>query len=359
VNAEDADRKKDLAVILNENAKKVTRRVLRSAQDLAPRISLYTTRTKEEARQIVREIMDRGTRRIICGGGDGTFSSVLGMAKECLEEQHARLQSLGQQARSELARLSMPQFGILKLGTGNSMAPVLGIKNGLKPVRRLIAGEDFGTRRINLMEAEKRCFTFCGLGWDAQILNDYNWLKQRVRAGILGRLAQTLLGYLAAIGLRTIPKVLLSRRKITARVRNMGRRLYRVERNGTLKALDCPAGEVFYEGPCHIVGTGTTPFYGYRLKAFPSAMRHPGLMQVRIVTAGVAELVTHALPIWAGTYRSPNFQDYLAENVHFSFSEAVPLQIGGDAEGYRSELSVQVSALTVDLLDFRRPLLQP
>ena len=84
-------------------------------------------------------------------------------------------------------------------------------------------------------------------------------------------------------------------------------------------------------------------------------MKMPGYMQVRVVKAGVAELLSHVPTIWQGTYKSPNFVDFLVEKVHFAFSETMPLQIGGDAEGYRKELALEVSETTVDFLDFSNP----
>jgi len=346
----------EFAVILNQNARRVTRGLIRSAQEIAPRIALYTSRTREEAYQILQELMDRGVRRIISGGGDGTFCQLLSQARQYLEEQNARLQSMGRQAREEIARFSLPQFGILKLGTGNSLAPLLGIKGGLEPVRRLAEGEEFPTRRIHLLEAERQCFTFCGLGWDARILNDYLWLKNCCRRRLLSRLVQSLPGYLAAIFVRTIPAVLLARRRIETRIVNLGRRLFRILPGGTLEKVACPPGEIIYQGHCNITGAATTPYYGFGLTAFPYAMREPGLMQLRIVRAGVGELLAHAWPIWRGTYQSPGFLDYLAEDVDFRFSEEMPFQLGGDAAGTRKEIRVRVSQLTVDLLDFRTPL---
>jgi diacylglycerol kinase family enzyme len=81
----------------------------------------------------------------------------------------------------------------------------------------------------------------------------------------------------------------------------------------------------------------------------------PGFMQVRVVKAGVAELLSNLPSIWQGTYKSPNVIDFLAEKVHLTFSQAMPLQIGGDAEGYRRELALEVSETAADFLDFRNP----
>ena len=348
---------KEFAVILNENARRVTGKIKNTAQDIAPRIALYTSKTKEEAYQILKDLMDRGVQRIISGGGDGTFFHLVSLAKRYMEEQNGKLQKVGRYAREEISRLSLPEFGILKLGTGNSFAPLLGIKKGLQPVRMLAEGKDFDTKQIHLLETEQQCFTFCGMGLDAQILNDYMWLKKHVRRKAFSWYVQSLFGYFTAIAFRTIPKVLLSRKKTNVTLRNLGDRLYRVRPDGCLENLNCPNGEIFYHGPCSIAGVATTPYYGYGLKAFPYALANPGLMHVRIIKAGVTELVANAWPIWNGTYQSPRFLEFLAEKVHFSFSDDMPLQLGGDAEGYRKEISIQVSDLTVNLLDFNRPLL--
>jgi diacylglycerol kinase family enzyme len=88
-------------------------------------------------------------------------------------------------------------------------------------------------------------------------------------------------------------------------------------------------------------------------------MKMPGFMQVRVVKAGVGELLAHVPTLWQGTYKSPNLVDFLVEKVHFSFSETMPLQIGGDAEGYRKELALEVSEATVDFLDFSSPTSTP
>jgi len=345
---------KEFAVILNENARRVTRRVLNAAQALVPRIALYSSRTQEEAYTILKELMDRGVRRIISGGGDGTFFHLVSQAKRLLEEQNQRLQTMSRSAREELSRISLPEFGILKLGTGNSFAPLLGIQKGLTPVQMLARGEDFETRRIRLLEAEDRCFTFCGLGWDARILNDYMWLKKRVRSRVLSRFVQSLLGYLTAMTLRTIPSVLLSSSQVRVTVRSLGDRVFRILPGKRVIRVNGRPGDVFYQGPCNAIGLATTPYYGYGLKAFPYAMENPDLMHLRIVKAGVFELITHAWPIWQGTYRSPNFLEYLVDHVHLGFSRQMPYQRGGDAEGYRRELTVRVSDLDVNLLDFRR-----
>ncbi len=350
---------KEFAIILNQNAHRVTGSVLRSVRRAAPRIAFYTSRTKEEGQQIIREVLDRGYRRIICGGGDGTIVHVLTAAKQYLQEKKERLHEAERSAGADAPHPSLPELGVLKLGTGNSLATVLGSKGGLGPVWRLANGEEFQTRRIHLIESENRCFTFCGLGWDAQILNDYAWIREKCRPRILSRLIQNLTGYLAAIAFRTIPKVLLTRRRSVATARNYGSTVYRIGPGGDLETLRCAPGNIFYHGPCHVIGAATTPYYGYGLKAFPNAMKIPGFMQVRVVRARVTEMLSHVPSIWQGTYKSPNFIDFLVQKAHFTFSESMPFHIGGDAEGYRNELVLKVSETAVDFLDFGSPQATP
>ena len=349
---------KECAVILNQNAKKVSDRLRHSAEEIAPRIALYTSRTKEEAYQYVKEILDNGYRRIISGGGDGTLFHLISMAKRYLEEKNVQFQRMEQSVKKGLSTYSLPEFGVLKLGTGNSLATLSGVGNGLMPLKSLAHGMDFGTFSVNLIEAEQRCFTFSGMGWDAAILNDYLWLKNKT-VPLLSRFIQSLGGYLTAMFIRTIPSVVLRRKKVEVVVTNEGDCAYKVTPDGERIPLSQKPGDVLYDGPCNVAAVATTPFYGYHLKAFPFAMTLPGYMQVRIVKAGVAELLANAHPIWRGTYRSPNFIDFLAERVRFSFSERMPLQIGGDPEGYRHEITFSVSDLSVDLIDFRNPLPPP
>jgi len=348
---------KEYAVILNQNARRVSERLRRSAEEMMPRIALYTSRTKEEAYQYVKEILDSGYRRIISGGGDGTLFHLISAAKRYLEEKNAQLKRVEESVKKGLAGYSLPQFGVLKLGTGNSLASLLGAGKGLWPLRHLARGVEFGTCSVNLIEAEQRCFTFSGLGWDAAILNDYLWLRQLRLPRLLSSFFHSIAGYLAAIFLKTIPAVVLQGKRIEVLITNEGDAAYSVRSDGSGIRLEKKAGRVLYEGPCTVTGVGTTPYYGYRLKAFPFAMQLPGFMQLRVVKAGVVELLTHARSIWTGTYRSPNFIDFLAEKVHLSFSDEVPLQIGGDAEGTRKEITYTVSDVSVDLIDFRKPLI--
>ncbi len=340
---------KEYAVILNQNARRVTERLKRSAETMIPRISLYTTRTKDEAYQYVREIIDNGYRRIISGGGDGTLFHLISAAKRYIEEKNAQI-------KKGLSSYSLPQFGVLRLGTGNSLASLLGTRRGLWPLRDLANGEEFGTCSVNLIEAEHRCFTFSGLGWDAAVLNDYLWLKQQLHLPIVSRFLHSIAGYLVAIFFKTIPSVVARRKTIDVRITNEGDSAYYVRSRGSDTYFEKSSDTVLYEGPCTVTGVGTTPFYGYGLKAFPFAMKLPGFMHLRIVKAGVVELLSHARAIWTGTYRSPNFIDVLAQKVHLSFSEEVPLQIGGDAEGLRREITYTVSNICVELIDFRKPL---
>src|SRR5690242_7323208 len=75
-----------VAVLLNTNAKRVSRRVQKALRHGVPENELFLSRTAEEARHIAREVVDRGYRTVFTGGGDGTFVSfvteILGFLRE-------------------------------------------------------------------------------------------------------------------------------------------------------------------------------------------------------------------------------------------------------------------------------------
>ena len=87
---------------------------------------------------------------------------------------------------------------------------------------------------------------------------------------------------------------------------------------------------------------------------FPFARTMSGLMQLRIATTGVGEAIRHLPGIWKGTYESGSIEDYLCEAVQVRFSEPMPFQVGGDAAGYRREITFGVAPEAFRALDLQR-----
>jgi diacylglycerol kinase family enzyme len=102
-----------------------------------------------------------------------------------------------------------------------------------------------------------------------------------------------------------------------------------------------------------MAAAGTVPYYGFGLKAFPFAARRPGAMQLRIITQiGVPTVLWNLPRIWSGEFAHPSFLDFHAERASVSFERPMPLQVGGDAEGWRDALTFGMAASPVEIVDF-------
>src|ERR1700687_5154704 len=127
-----------VAVLLNANARNVSDALKRELENFVPPEDLYYSRCFDDARTIAREVLDRGYRTVLTGGGDGTFVGYV----NCLYEQAQ--QPAGAHLRGAFKLLpipahavELPRFGVLKLGTGNAVADFSGASG-----RRLGVEED-------------------------------------------------------------------------------------------------------------------------------------------------------------------------------------------------------------------------
>src|SRR5205807_1259610 len=110
-----------VAVLLNANARKVTDRVVRTLSHAVPEGDLFLSRSELDCRRIAQAVLDRRYHTLFLGGGDGTFMSFV---NEILNQIDVR--------RRHHASQPLPRFGVLKLGTGNSVATLVkasGTKN--------------------------------------------------------------------------------------------------------------------------------------------------------------------------------------------------------------------------------------
>jgi diacylglycerol kinase family enzyme len=331
-----------VAVLLNAHARKVTPRVLRALSHVVPRGDLYVSRSVLDARRIAHTVVERGYDTVFLGGGDGTF---MGFADEVLNLA----------ANRRLGRL--PHFGVLKLGTGNGLAALVNassVRGGgiVDDVLRARAGEVPGYRPLDLLSVEGRRAPFAGLGVDAQLLNDYVWLKESVAGGWLSRLLTGSRGYAAAVLLRTLPQALFRELAVGCELRNQGTTpAYRLGPDGQPLQAFAP-GEVFYRGPAMIAAASTIPFYGYGVRLFPFAGRSPGMMHLRVGVVRPLSVVAHLGSMWRGTWFPPGVQDFLTAGVEARFDRPVPFQLGGDAAGERTAVTFSVAPERVSLVDF-------
>jgi diacylglycerol kinase family enzyme len=255
---------------------------------------------------------------------------------------------------------------VLALGTGNAVAEVVGSRRDahVEQLATYARGRARSYRRLDLLLCDGRRTPFAGIGIDAAVINDYNWLKGALADTALASLATGVPGYGLAIALRSAPRHFLERTAVYCEVVNQGSPAHRLDARGRRIGRAIPAGEVLYAGPCMLAAASTVPFYGFGLKAFPFADSSPGLLQLRIVTqVPVPTLLWNLQRVWAGSFDHSGILDFHADRVSVRCDRPVPLQIGGDAEGEREQVTFGIAAAPVELVDFaasaRRPRLLP
>jgi len=327
-----------VAVLLNANAKQVSNRVHRALSHVVPEDDLFFSRTTCEARTIAKTVVDRGYRTVFTGGGDGTFVSFVTEILSFLRG-------------SEQA---MPRIGVLKLGTGNALAGMVGATSGqgiLDDVLRARAGEVPCVRRIDLIAANGRATPFAGVGLDAAILNDYGSVKKRLAGGPLSRLTSGKSGYALAAMTKTLPHYLTHRKMPEIEVVNGNGVASLLGPDGQPVRRFAP-GEVLFRGPAQMCAASTVPFYGYNFKMFPFACMAPGKMQLRITNLNPFTILTNLGSIWMGRFRHPDVSDFHVESFTVRSNEPLPVQIGGDADGYGDEVHFGLASRRVELVDY-------
>jgi diacylglycerol kinase family enzyme len=333
------------AVLLNAKAKQVNAGVRRALESVVAPEDLFLSRSELDASAIADTVLSRRYGTVFTGGGDGTF---IAWVNQILD-------------RAERRRVAAPRFGVLALGTGNAVAEVVGARRDAH-VDELaaFAGGETRFRHLHLLSCEGRRTPFAGVGIDAAVLNDYNWLKHRIADTALAKFGLGVPGYGLAIALRSAPRHLLERRPTYCEVVNVGRPAYRLDGRGRQVGGAIGHGELLYAGPCMMAATSTVPFYGFGLKAFPFAETRPGMLQLRVATElPLATMLMNLPRIWSGEFDHPSLLDFHAERVKVQFERPVPLQVGGDAEGWREEVTFGMASSPVQVVDYTSRVKRP
>jgi len=331
-----------IAVVVNGNARRVTEEVIDTLDEILDAGDLFVSRRIEEGRYIARTIVERGYGTVLMGGGDGTFTV---MVSDVVRQ-------------AKRAGKPPPRFGLLRLGTGNALAWVMGAsavkRGGLKvDIERLRA--DAGSRPIRLVEVEGYLAPFCGFGIDAVVLRDHGQVRKALARGPLGRLAPGILTYAISATTKTIPSFML-RRVPTVRVVNEGAEAYRLGEHGKVEGSPIATGELVYEGRARFASLSTIPYYGFGFRCFPFADERPDRMSLRISTISSLGFVAHFPAIWRGDYYDKNVvSDFLVEQVSIEMSPETEFQIGGDPKGKRKRVRVRLSPDPIRLVDFYAP----
>ncbi|MDD9940479.1 MAG: diacylglycerol kinase family protein [Myxococcales bacterium] len=331
-----------IAVVVNGNAKQVTDELVETLDQIVQSGDLFVSRSLEEAHDIARTIVVRGYPTVLTGGGDGTF---VRMVTAIVQEA----ENVGRQP---------PRFGLLRLGTGNALAWVLGAQS---PKGRGVVADlarlrsEGGSRELRLIEVAGLLTPFAGLGADAIALSDYGRTKERfMRVPGVRRVATGPVVYSASMLTRTIPRYVL-RPALKFAVVNEGSPAIRMGQNGRPVGASIPAGELIYEGPAQLLAFSTIPYWGLGARAFPYAEERPDRMHLRIVNFGSVEAMLNLRSIWQGVHRSDRMHDFLVDGFSLTCNPPTPLQVGGDVLGHRSQVRARLAEQPIRVVDYYSP----
>jgi len=339
-----AEQDSRVAVLLNANARRVSQKVVRSLLHVVPEEDLFLSRSALDARRIAQAVLDRRYHTVFCGGGDGTF---MAFVNHVLAELELRNQHHYQRP---------PRFGVLRLGTGNALANFVNASHHrrdgvLDDVLRARAGEVPGYRRVELFRVDGKRTMFAGVGIDGQIINDYNAVKETLGRGLLSGLMTGGGGYFASVAFRTLPHYITHSAKRECELINGHSVAYRLGPDGN-PIQEFQPGELIFRGPVRLAAAGTTPFFGFGMRAFPFAGHRRGMMHLRLVASSNTEILAHLAGFWAGRYFTPSMGEYLVSEAVLRFDGAMPLEVAGDACGYQSELHLEMCPEQVELVDY-------
>ncbi len=340
-----------VAVLLNRNARRVTDALAKKLGRLVGSDNLYYSRSLEEAEAFAREIVQRGYGTVVCGGGDGTFVQTVNMVQRYLEEANAWRVQRYQRFGEKQTLLGEPRFAFLRLGTGNALGRMVGATHPTKDLQRIV---DYLPRRVQpiplIREGDDRFF-FAGIGYDSQLLNDYNWLKAHTKNALLKPIMHSVAGYFVALFGRTIPAIMTDDKRVECRVTTVDEAYFIDPARGDFSERIEP-GSVLFEGPATYIGAASTPYYGYGFRMFPFARVMPDKMHVRVANMGPFRTLAHLPSLWGGKLRdSKRIFDFLGSHIRIELSRPLAFQHSGDASGDRDKLELILDPQPLQLVD--------
>ncbi|MDH3199776.1 MAG: diacylglycerol kinase family protein [Myxococcales bacterium] len=332
-----------VAVVLNGNARQVTDELVESFDQVVGTGDLFLSKSLGEARNIARHIVQSGYSVVLTGGGDGTFvQMVTTITREAME--------CGQEP---------PRFGLLKLGTGNSLAWALGAGTSRKGVFADLARlhRDSGHKDLRLIEVEDLLTPFAGAGFDALGLKHFHDVRAIMRhLPWVGKRATGAVSYAISIPALTIPELAL-RPRLRVRIVNRGAPAQELDQDGHPTGRYIEAGETLFDGDCIAALVSTIPYWGFGFRIFPFADDLPeDRFCLRVVAAHPLHIAAHMLSAWKGTYRNHNLHDFYAEDVVFEFSKPTAIEIGGDPGGMTESMRAHLHPNPVRVVDYKAQL---
>ena len=324
-----------VAILLNRNAQRVTPGLVTRLATALPDVDQFVTGTLDEAREAARTVIRRGYDAVCVGGGDGTFIRV---AANLLDG----------------ARGAPPAMLPLRLGSGNAIADVCGA--GAQSVKGIVSDVERARgggveRRLRLLRVDGQPAHFAGAGVDAKLNEDFrDVVKEGIGRGPLGRVFHGVPGIVVSLVARTIPRAIVEPR-MQVRVRSLDGASRRLDAEGRPTGGAVARGELLFEGPITVAAASTIAVYARGLRFFPFADDLGEAFQVRASAVGPQDVLPHLPSFFAGTYRNPDkIHDFAATAVRFEMPAPVPVHVGGDLWGHRTELTIELDPRTVTLI---------
>ena len=329
------------AFVLNRNARAVNNRVIADLLDVVPAGDLFVSENLDNAKQIAELIARRGYGRVFTGGGDGTLVSTLNLVEQACATH----------------RRALPEFGVLRLGTGNAVAGMLHARSPKADAAHIAAGGQTESLDVYMVRTDAgEQAPFAGVGYDGEVLNDYIAFKNLVqqRWPRLLPIVTSVLGYLLAILFVTVPRYAAGKGVARVRMTSKHDAFKIVTEDGVDREVRIAAGDVIYEGPAPALSVGSVPFFGGGFRMFPHVFRREGHLQVRIAALSIPRILLNLFPrIWSGTYRHPELHDFLVKDVDIAIDQPLAYQVGGDAEGMRHTLSFAISSTPIKMVQLQ------
>jgi len=322
-----------VAFLLNQNAKSVTQSEIQHLASLIPSGDLYFSKSLLEAERHIETIMQKDYAYLFSGGGDGTVVSTINLLSTYAKKHPHRL---------------IPRQGVLRLGTGNALARLLGAQKPEDDIKAILGGKNLKPLLVSMVEtAEGQLTPFAGIGYDGELMNDFEAVKKIYSAGPLRKFFSSFLGFTIAGLFRTIPR---QARKPAAQViirsSACAYRICRIKNKDEEIFID--QGAHLYEGAAPLICVGTIASLGYGIKMFPFAYKRPGYMHLRIAAVPLPTALANFYPgIWQGTFRHPKLFYFLVKDVSIESSQELPYQFAGDAMGYKKKLFFKISSQPV------------
>ena len=350
------------AVLINRNAKQVTKKITADFQEFARKqkrveFRVFESGSLEELEEIIqKEIVQQHAALVGAVGGDGSLYQIW-------NRTYNTASGAGQR---------MPAFALFGCGTGNALAGLVGSQKYRVVLERLgeqlkkkkdfshLPLEEYPLIRMEGETSAGECkgpfyFTFAGSGLDAEVLNMYNNFKEKQGKHWW---SEGLLGY-AVAGFRTMYWQ-AKKEDFHLAIKVHADHYDRIHPHEP-KRVEIPITSeediLKDEKEVHAVIVGTSPQYGFGFKAFPFAPWagdcNGGKFHVRVVAGPRGEVIDNILShlldwhrlvtpwrkgtsLWKGNYLSPYIQEYFLDDFTLEYQGAgsgISTQIAGEYLG--------------------------